>query len=93
VLWREFIAAWLWPIFFFAGALLAKSLNSVRGYLWIPVAVLFFYAFGRLGLLWMRRKVGYVSLVVWGMLLPFITWGMLVGAARWLGLLGAEGAA
>ena len=93
LLWREFLAAWLFPLFFFVGALMGEHSSFVREYLWIPAAILFFYAFGRPALLCMRRKVAYVSFVVWGMLAPFIIWATLISAARLLGLLGVDGAA
>jgi hypothetical protein len=80
VFWRSFVAAWVWPLFFFFGAMFSGRLDHLGQYFWVVAAVLFFYSFGRPALLWVRRRVSYFSFVLWGMLAPFAVWGLTVFA-------------
>ena len=69
--WPFFAPAWLFPLaFFLIGRI---GLVSQRTFTFVVIP-LFFAAFFRASLPWLRRKVSYWHAVFWSMLVPFLIW-------------------
>ena len=78
--WREFIGAWLFPLFFLLGGVAAERLGHPALFFWLVAMPLFFWAFARASRPWLRKQVKYWHAVVLGMLLPFAVFALAVYA-------------
>ncbi len=79
VLWQSFVPVWLFPIFFFVGAQLAGRERFFPAWLfWVVALSLFFFGVGRPAFLFFTRRLSFVSLIVWGMVTPWLIWTSLV---------------
>ena len=80
VLWGSFIAVWIFPIFFFFGANFWGWVSLPTWLFWVIAGSLLFVGLGRPAFLMLKGRLSYVSLIVWGMLTPWLIWSLLVFA-------------
>jgi hypothetical protein len=69
--WPYFAPAWLFPLAFLIFG--HTGLLSQATFI-LVVTPVFFFAFIRASLPWLRRKVRYWHAVFWSVLVPFIIW-------------------
>jgi uncharacterized Tic20 family protein len=76
--WREFFAAWLFPLVFLFGGVASERVGHPVLFFWLVAMPLFFWAFARASRPWLRKQVKYWHAVVLGMLLPFAVFAVAV---------------
>lgn len=70
--WRNFLPAWIFPVFIIFGGLASDTLGHPLLFFWLVASPLFFWSFFRWARLWLERKVRYWHAAFWGMVFPFI---------------------
>jgi len=79
VLWRSFVAVWIFPVFFFLGSQVAGRVAFFPAWLfWVVAVPLFFFGFGRPAFLFFRQRLSFISAIVWGAIAPWLIWSGLV---------------
>ena len=73
--WPYYAPAWAFPLVFYILGASGYLTQPAFAFLVLPI---FFFAFGRASLPWLRKKVGYWPSVFWTMLVPFLLWGIAV---------------
>ena len=82
--WRSFLAIWVFPAFFFVGWQVVQHAIGLAPYFWVVAVLLLLVGLGRPALLYFTRRLSYLSVVVWAMLVPFIIWGVVLVAHQFL---------
>jgi len=77
--WKNFVLAWLFPIFFYYSESIAKQIDLpfriFFTYIDMPI---YFFAFIVSIIPWVRRKILYKHITFWALLFPFMIWVFIV---------------
>ena len=69
--WREYLAAWLYPLLLLFGGSASARLGHPVLFLWLVGFPLFFWSFWRASRPWLSKRIPYWHAVVLGVLIPF----------------------
>jgi predicted Na+-dependent transporter len=69
--WPYYVSAWVFPLAFLLFCASGYVTQTTFTFLVLPI---FFLAFGRASLPWLRKRVGYWPSVFWAVLVPFLIW-------------------
>jgi hypothetical protein len=72
--WRSYAPAWIFPVFYVFGDLVAEKNGRALLFTWVVATPLFIWSFHRSTLPWRHGKVSYWNYIFWAILVPVIIW-------------------